>query len=321
MSAPRVCFVVAAYNQARWVRAACEAALAQTHTPLHILFSDDGSGDDTFAIMTAVAEAYRGPHQVTLNRNPSNLGLIDHINRVHALADADLLVIAAGDDCSLPGRTAALVDAFHATKGRAFSFHSAVHTMDENGRVTGQWQPPLTDNHPDPARWATAMGTLIGASHAWTRPLFERFGPLTVRGAYEDLVLAYRAMLLGGLHYLDTPLVQYRQNVGLASGGDGRPPRERLLRSLDLKIAVFEQRRLDCLHIGRVALAEHLQQTLKSLELQRDIVMRQLPMTTALVALLRPTSCRAALKGLWARVRFFMLVRLAERPSGPSQRP
>jgi GT2 family glycosyltransferase len=322
MPQPRVCFVVAAYNQAGWVRAACEAALGQTYSPLDVLFSDDASSDETYAIMSSVAADYRGPHRVALNRNPQNLGLITHVNRVQALADADLLIIAAGDDISLPERAATLVAAYAATAGRAYSFHSSVHTMDAHGTITGLWHPPLTDNQPDPAQWATSMSTLIGASHAWTRPLFERFGPLTVTGAYEDLVLAYRAMLLGGLHYVDTPLVQYRQDVGLASGIKGQARRDRLLRSLTLKIAVFEQRRLDCLTLNRTSLADTLARQITGLALQRDIVLRQIGVAAALRAVCRPATQRAALKGLWARLRFSMLARFGETSGqSPSSKP
>ena len=38
MTAPRVVFVLLAYNQARWVRQACEAALNQDYQPLDIIF-------------------------------------------------------------------------------------------------------------------------------------------------------------------------------------------------------------------------------------------------------------------------------------------
>lgn len=282
MTAPRVVFVLVAYNQARWVRQACEAALNQDYSPLEILFSDDASTDDTFAIMQAVADDYRGPHRLRLNRNTQNLGLIHHVNHLHELADADLLVVAAGDDISLPTRTSALVQAFRAAAGRAYSFHSAVQTIDEQGQVTGLWRPPLTELQPDPAHWMTSMSTLIGASHAWTRELFTSFGPICQQGAYEDLVLAYRAMLLGGLQYLDTPLVQYRQNIGLASGPRGLSRYDRLMRSLNLKIAVFEQRRLDCLTVGRGDLATSLAETVAGLQLRRDILLKQCDLLTSL---------------------------------------
>jgi len=80
-SLPRVTFFLFAYNQADFIRDACEAALAQTYTPLEVILSDDCSSDETFQIMQDVVASYSGPHQVRLNRNDQNLGLIGHVNR------------------------------------------------------------------------------------------------------------------------------------------------------------------------------------------------------------------------------------------------
>lgn len=118
--------------------------------------------------------------------------------------------------------------------------------------------PALTDDHPDPADWMNAMATLIGATQALTRPLFEVFGPITEQDAYEDLVLAFRAMLLGGLHFIDTPLLRYRENVGMSSRLIKRDHRQWLHRRLRLEPAVLRQRQLDCLTVGRHDLAAAL---------------------------------------------------------------
>lgn len=256
---PRVCFVLVAYNQAQWVRQACEAALNQDYSPLEIIFSDDASTDDTFEIMSTIVQAYSGPHHVRLNRNAKNLGLINHINRLQTLANADLLIGAAGDDISLPHRTRRLVEAFQQSGGQAYSFHSSVNIIDGGGEASRIWRPPLTDNHPDPTVWMTSMATLIGATQAWARPLFDRFGPITETLAYEDLVLAYRAMLLGGLRYLDEPLVHYRENIGLSTQHIRQlTPLKAKIRKLSVRLAVLNQRRRDCLKVGRRSLARSL---------------------------------------------------------------
>lgn len=254
----RVCLLVTAYNHAAWVREACEAALQQDYGPLDIIFSDDASSDDSYKIMTEVAAGYAGPHRVRLNRNAENLGLIRHVNALQTMADADLLVASAGDDISLPQRVSTLVAAYHQHRGTAYSFHSSVITMDAAGHDTGLCRPPLTDDHPDPADWMNAMATLIGATQALTRPLFEVFGPITEQDAYEDLVLAFRAMLLGGLHFIDTPLLRYRENVGMSSRLIKRDHRQWLHRRLRLEPAVLRQRQLDCLTVGRHDLAAAL---------------------------------------------------------------
>ena len=59
--------------------------------------------------MCQLADAYKGPHKVVLNKNKSNLGLAGNLNCCLELARGDLIVIAAGDDVSCPDRTAKLV--------------------------------------------------------------------------------------------------------------------------------------------------------------------------------------------------------------------
>lgn len=291
MTAPRVVFVLVAYNQARWVRQACEAALNQDYGPLEILFSDDASTDETFAIMQAVANHYSGPHKIRLNRNPKNLGLIGHVNFLNTLADADLLIAAAGDDISLPERTRTLVEAYQQSDGTVYSFHSSVHTIDGDGTITGRMRPPLTDDEADPLAWMTSMGTLIGATHAWTRPLYERFGPISEHAAYEDLVLAYRAMLVGKLQYIDAPLVMYRQHVGVSSQTLLMGPRQELQVRQKLEIAVLKQRRLDCIAVGQDSLADHLARHEAGLTLFFNIALNSISAAMALKV--------AAQSGLW----------------------
>ena len=67
------------------MRASIEAAFAQTWSPLEILLSDDCSPDGTFAVMQEMAAAYSGPHRVILNRNPKNLGITAHVDRIMEL--------------------------------------------------------------------------------------------------------------------------------------------------------------------------------------------------------------------------------------------
>src|SRR5208337_387457 len=101
---PLLTFALVGYNQERFIREAVEGAFAQTYSPLEIILSDDCSSDRTFDIMREMAAAYRGPHRVVLNRNAVNTGFGGHINRVMELVHGELVLIAAGDDISLPGR-------------------------------------------------------------------------------------------------------------------------------------------------------------------------------------------------------------------------
>src|SRR5947208_1619268 len=137
MDRPLLTYLVATYNQERYIREAVESALAQTYSPLEIIISDDCSRDRTFCIASEMAAAYRGPHNVRLNRNPINIGIGPHANRVMDLCQGKLLVAAAGDDVSLPERTETIYQAWEQSGRRATSIFSSYSTISSDGRDLG----------------------------------------------------------------------------------------------------------------------------------------------------------------------------------------
>lgn len=101
---PLVTFALFAYNQEKYIREAVEGAFAQTYQPLEIILSDDCSTDRTFEIMREMVAAYRGPHIVRLRKSDQNLGVASHFSAVLEVCNSDYVVLAAGDDISLPHR-------------------------------------------------------------------------------------------------------------------------------------------------------------------------------------------------------------------------
>ena len=112
--------LVLAYQQEATIEQAIRGALAQTYTPLEIVISDDASTDSTWDTIQRAVAGYGGTHRLLLNRNPGNLGIGAHINRMVALSHGELLFVAAGDDISLPQRCERVVDACY--RARLLSF-------------------------------------------------------------------------------------------------------------------------------------------------------------------------------------------------------
>ncbi len=220
---PLVTFALFAYNQSRFVREAVEAAFAQTYAPLQIILSDDCSTDDSFAIMEAMAAEYRGPHRVVLNRNPKNLHIGRHVNRVMELVEGEFVVPAAGDDVSMPHRTETIVKAWLAGGKQARSIHSAIIEMDVDGNDLGQKSFPNPERLDDRRAIARHGYSVLGASQCYAREVFERFGPMLPEVINEDSVIPFRAALLGTVAYVDEPLVRYRVNQSTWHANKGEP--------------------------------------------------------------------------------------------------
>lgn len=210
---PLVSHFVYAYRQERTIRAAIESVFAQTYGPLEIILSDDCSPDGTYAVMEEMAAAYRGPHRIVLNRNPLNLGISRHVERIMELASGAFVIESGGDDVSLPHRDERLVEAWLASGRQARLVHSALTDVDEDGLPMAPRPgaiPPLETMAPARMLDRPRSYGLIGATAGWTPDLYTRFGPVSDLASFHDYPLAFRALLLGGeILYVDEPLVRY----------------------------------------------------------------------------------------------------------------
>jgi hypothetical protein len=161
--------------------------------------------------MQRAVAGYAGPHRVLLNRNPANLGIGAHLSKLVGLSRGELLFVTAGDDVSLPARVAVTMAAWEAGGRRADLIASPLVDIDADGNEHGVLRPSDLATYAGAADWAARPPHVIGAGQAWTRRLFERFGPLPPGTVAEDLILTFRAIVAGGAVTLDEPLVRYRR--------------------------------------------------------------------------------------------------------------
>lgn len=264
-SRPLVSVLLITYRQRDTIAAALRSVLAQTYSPLEIIASDDASGDGTWEALCAAAEGYAGPHRLRLNRNEINVGIGAHLGRLAQMAEGELLVVAAGDDLSLPHRCERLVQAWLERGRRPDLIASALADIDAQGRVLGEIVPDDLSAYTSLAQWAGRPPHVVGAAQAWTKRLFDRFGPLPAGTVAEDLVMVFRAIGSGGAITLREPLVQYRR------GGISRRRRslharevvERLLKNNRHALVEAEQMLKDARRMDRCdEVGAHLERTL-----------------------------------------------------------
>lgn len=207
---PLVTFTLFAYNQERFIQEAVDAAFSQIYSPLEIILSDDCSQDATFEIMREAVRKYSGPHSVIINRTVKNKGLAEHINSVFPLVNGDFIVMAAGDDISLPERTELLVNRWLDEEHPVDLVCSYFEEIDINGKKT-----EFIEKHgfffPDIKmpikKWRCGA---TGACAAFDRKLYDKYGCLDKNVISEDHVFPFRAWLENGLDCLQLPLVQHR---------------------------------------------------------------------------------------------------------------
>ena len=219
---PTVSAILLAYNCEHAIGQALESVLAQECEPMEIIVSDDASTDGTWDLIEHTTAAYRGPHRVTLRQRDTNSGTKSaHLNDVFPLAGGRYLVSFDGDDISEPGRVSAILAAFRADDSVS-AVYSDYSYMKEGGiagaRCGVRHPPPGT-----PARrWFARVDTYAaGTTLAVRRDVVEVFGPLEP-DINEDVVLPFRAGLLGEVRYLDEALVRVRRWAGSLTAADER---------------------------------------------------------------------------------------------------
>jgi glycosyltransferase involved in cell wall biosynthesis len=273
---PLLTFALVAYNQERFIAEAVQGALNQTYCPLEIILSDDCSPDRTFEIMQEMAATYRGPHAIIPNRNEHNLGLIGHINRVMELVQGELIVIAAGDDISLPERVERLYQSYAVSQGQAHSLFSRAIRIDSDGDQLGAEQISYSPNRYELEYMAEHPVSVPGSTQAWSRKIFESFGPIDTRIISEDVIIPFRAALLGQITFVDQPLIHRRHhqnNMWLHPATANRSEilhwhRQRFGHHLESMIAMWEtkMRDVDTMTIHdpeRKAELEHIRKVLQ----------------------------------------------------------
>jgi hypothetical protein len=105
--------------------------------------------------------------------------------------------------------------------------------------------------------WVKKRPHVVGASHAFTRRMFERFGPIRADLPYEDQVMSLRASCLGGGITVNEPLVRYRRG-GMSAGAAERLSAadnlRRLLTKHTRQQALYLQVERDLATAGRIDL-------------------------------------------------------------------
>ncbi len=103
-SPPLVSIVIPNFNFGRFLPAAIDSALAQTHPAIEAVVVDDGSGDDSRAVISGYGGRIRSVFQ-------ENQGLAAARNSGIAAANGDFLLFLDSDDILEPGAVAGLLRA------------------------------------------------------------------------------------------------------------------------------------------------------------------------------------------------------------------
>ena len=211
MKVPSVSVVMAVYNGERWLAETLAGLEAQTFADFEVVVIDDGSSDETPAILTAAVLRDRRYRVIT----QTNRGLVASLNRGLAEARAPLVARIDADDIAEPTRFALQVE-FLRSHPEVAALGSAIRIIGPDGAFRRLQSYPC-----GPAAVADAM--LRGCALAHPAVMLRRADVLAAGGYREAFRHAedYDLWLrLGERHDLDNlpdSLLRYRQHGGSVS--------------------------------------------------------------------------------------------------------
>ena len=218
---PRVSVLMTTYNGAALIRESIDSILAQNFTDFELVVVDDGSTDETPAILASYADP-----RLRVARPPRNLGIVGARNFGFALCEGAYVAALDHDDLSAPDRLAvqvAYLDANpHVVLAGSEILISEQGTLRETDHEPGatpllvRWMLHV-DN---PLTWSSVMfrGEAIRALGMFMNPEAE---------LADDFELYHRLLRVGEIARLDARLAIYRWHAANTSHEGG----ERLLRA------------------------------------------------------------------------------------------
>ncbi|MFK0267368.1 glycosyltransferase family 2 protein [Pseudomonas asiatica] len=128
---PLVTVIIASYNHARYIEASITSVINQTYKNIELLVIDDGSKDDSPAVLKRLQEQYGFDL-----RCQANQGLARTLNDAIARAKGSLIVPFGSDDIMLPHRIATQVEYMNG-KPEVGICSANIETIDQDGKVMG----------------------------------------------------------------------------------------------------------------------------------------------------------------------------------------
>jgi glycosyltransferase involved in cell wall biosynthesis len=199
-----VSVVMPAYNASEYIRQAIASVIAQTHQAWELMVVDDGSTDDTAALVEEIALR---DARVRLLRQTSNSGVAAAANAGVENSRHELIARLDADDISEPRRLEAQVTLFSRNQHLVVG-GTAARLIDSTGAPLGTFRPPADDNAI--RRYFVRDNPFVHSSVMFRKAAFDSvggYGPLRI---LEDYDLWLRLAKVGEVTNLEDILVHHR---------------------------------------------------------------------------------------------------------------
>jgi glycosyltransferase involved in cell wall biosynthesis len=211
-----VSIVMATYNGAKYIREQLDSILVQASPGDEIIVLDDGSSDDTLAILSDYAARHVS---LTALRNEHNLGVRGTFEKLLGLATKDVIFLSDQDDIWVEGRKSQMLDQVRRDGCVAVLANSLIMTEQGIGK-------PFFDEARAPnldSVWRNfAKNSFIGCCMAFRREVLAVALPFPATISMHDWWLGTCAMTMGEVRYVAAPSLLYRRHSSNQSSSSRR---------------------------------------------------------------------------------------------------
>ena len=180
---PLISVLVPSYNHGNYIEQCLLSILHQTYKNVEVIVIDDGSTDDSPAVIQALSEKY-GFQYV----RQSNMGLVNTLNKAAAMANGEWLAFCASDDYWHPEKLSLQVQAWQANPDVSLVYGLALQ-VDDDGCGFATLGAPYVGQVFDRLLYANFIPALTAMVH---RPAFLHCGGFTPGYYIEDYFLWLR---------------------------------------------------------------------------------------------------------------------------------
>lgn len=198
---PEITVLMPVYNAARFLPTAMDSILQQSFSDLEFLIIDDGSTDNSAAIIQSYTD-----NRIRFIRNEINLGVKATLNKGIELATADLIARMDADDISLPDRLLKQYS-FMQEHPECCLLGSRTATISEEGELRWEDKPESEFTYYN----LTFFCAIYHPSVMYRKSIIKEAGMYKLPYA-EDYELWCRLSRKYKLHVLPDILLHYRLN-------------------------------------------------------------------------------------------------------------
>lgn len=222
--APSIEVALATYNSARFLPELLDSLFAQTNQEFTLLIADDGSGDDTMAIVESYSGANPGRIRI-VGRSKQAHGPAGNFGRLLDVATADYVMLCDHDDVWLPDKITTSLEHIRALEAAhpaetPILVHTDLLIVNADLDVIypsffefSKLQPQLND-----LRRLLLSNVASGCTTIVNRALYQRARPVPAEAIMHDHWLALVAAALGTIGCMMKPTILYRLHGGNTIG-------------------------------------------------------------------------------------------------------